>query len=368
MQPTDMRVLLISDMSKVGGTEIATYINAKQLHSRVDYVGVLGKSGPLSQDIAAFGIDNFDAVSHTKNPVILFKYLLKLCKVIQDNNINIIHAQMARPIPLVWLAKILLNRKDLKIFWTSRGLAHNTYRYIVPMFERMQIRGVGNCKMEQQKLIRYGYQPVHTNYLYNAYRLNPITAVRVKPTTPPYVIGTLSALRDDRRVDLFINMAAELVKDPNYGHQVTFLIGGEGSEQPKLESLVKKYGLSDKVTFCGNITDIESFMQQLHVFVSPIIVEGDSGAGVSNAIIEAMVTKTPVCAYDASAIGEIVITGFTGYLIEAGNNIALVQAVTDTLNNPTATSQRIENAYDLIIDQCDPNNFSNKLIAMYGEM
>lgn len=368
MPSNNLRVLLVSDMSKVGGTEVATYISAKQLVNQVPYVGVFGKSGPFSKEVEALGVENFDAEAHTKNPLAIMNYVKKLCQVIKDKDINVIHAQMARPVPLIWLAKTLTGRKGLKIFWTSRGLDHETYGRIVPMFNKMGVRGIGNCKMEQQKLIRYGYEPANTDYVYNAYRLNPETAVREKPATPPFVIGTLSSLRPVRRVDLFIEMAKELVKHPVYGHQVKFLIGGSGSEMSALQELVKTYQLEDKVTFFGNVSDVEAFMQQVHVYVSPLVIEGDGGAGLSNSIIEAMVTKTPVCSYEAIAHGEIVIDGETGFLIEANNNQALVNAVIETLDNPAATTKRVENAYANIIEQCDPNSFSKKLISLYEQM
>jgi glycosyltransferase involved in cell wall biosynthesis len=109
-------------------------------------------------------------------------------------------------------------------------------------------------------------------------------------------------------------------------------------------------------------------MQQVHVYVSPLVIEGDGGAGLSNSIIEAMVTKTPVCSYEAIAHGEIVIDGETGFLIEANNNQALVNAVIETLDNPAATTKRVENAYTNIIEQCDPDSFSKKLISLYEQM
>ena len=47
----ELRVLLVSDMGKVGGTEIATYIAAKELKPYIQDVYVLGKTGPLSKSI-----------------------------------------------------------------------------------------------------------------------------------------------------------------------------------------------------------------------------------------------------------------------------------------------------------------------------
>lgn len=368
MKPEQMNILLVSDMGKVGGTEIATLIAAKELQPHVHFVGVFGKMGPISKKVSDLGVENFDAVVHTKNPLIVMQYLSRLVSVINKYKINVIHAQMARPVPLLWAAKKLSKQKDLKIFWTSRGLEHETYARVCPLFDKMGVIGIGNCKQEEQKLIRNGYNPAHTSYVYNAYRLDPKTAVRVKPKRDVINIGTLSALREGRRVDLFLKVVEHMIRNTLYGPKVHFFIGGDGPYRETLEKLVVDYRLTDKVTFCGNIDDVEAFMQAIDIFVSPTVVEGDSGAGLSNAIVEAMITKTPVCAYDAAAIGEIVINGFTGYLVEAKNTDALVQAVIETIEKPDITAQYVENAFDLILTECDPKNYANKLLTLYKEM
>ncbi|SEM11024.1 glycosyltransferase [Acinetobacter sp. DSM 11652] len=368
MGDKNIRVLLVSDMSKVGGTEIATYITAKVLKPCAKEVYVLGSKGPLSESIEKLGIENFDGISHTKNPIKIFKFIFKLIHLINKYEIDVIHAQMARPVPMAWLAKKISKRKRLKIFWTSRGLHHSTYKYVVPIFNKMNVRGLGNCKLEQQKLIRYGFEPLKTSYVYNAYRLNPITAPRPKLSKENITIGTLSALRQDRCVDLFLDIAKYISESSQFPHNIEFIIGGDGAYKKELESLAKKYNIEKKVKFLGNIVDVEEFMHNIDIFVSPIVVDGDSGAGISNAIVEAMLTKTPVCAYDASAIGEIVINNHTGYLVEPRNVEAMVNAIFQTIENKIQTQDYVENAFNLVIKECDPQNYAKKLILLYREL
>lgn len=368
MSNTKLRVLLVSDMGKVGGTEVATYITAKELQSCVDYIGVFGKKGPLSQKILDLGIDQVEGDAHTKNPLKIIKYIYAIKKAINDNDINIVHAQMARPIPLIWLAKSLSKNKKIKIFWTSRGLKHKTYKYLVPALDRINIKALGNCKLEQEKLVRYGFKAANTGFVYNPYRLNLETAVREKASKKVITIGTLSALRQDRCVDLFIDIAKEIMSSNSHNYDFEFLIGGDGNYKTALENISIKYGIADSIKFLGNIDDIEGFMQKIDIFISPIVVEGDLGAGVSNAIVEAMLTKTPVCAYSAAAISEIVISGKTGYLIEPRNIEEMIKAIVDTIENQSLTQTYVDNAYDLIIRECDPKSYVSKLIGFYKEL
>ena len=364
----ELRVLLVSDMGKVGGTEIATYIAAKELKPYIQDVYVLGKTGPLSKSINELGIKQFDAVSHTKNPIKIFQYILKIIYVVNKYHINVIHAQMARPIPMLWVAKFFSKNKNLKIFWTSRGLNHSTYKYVVPLFNRMDVRGLGNCKLEQKKLIRYGFEPLRTSYVYNAYRLNPDTAPKEKLSKNFITVGTLSALRADRCVDLFLEIAKYINESKEFPQNIQFIIGGDGPHRKELECLAENMNIQHKISFMGNIVDVEDFMQKVDVFVSPIVVDGDSGAGISNAIVEAMLTKTPVCAFDAAAIGEIVINNQTGHLVEPRNTEAMAKAILQTIEDKEQTQVYVENAYDLIIKECDPQNYAKKLISLYEKL
>ena len=104
------------------------------------------------------------------------------------------------------------------------------------------------------------------------------------------------------------------------------------------------------------------------IFVSALIVKGDRGAGVSNAIVEAMLMRTPVCAFDAAAIGEIVINNQTGYLVESGNVDAMIEAIKNIVDDKNKTEQYVDNAYNLILSECDPEKYAQRLISLYKEL
>jgi hypothetical protein len=54
-------------MGKVGGTEIATYITAKELQPYVQSICVFGKQGPLSDSVAKLNVEQVHAEAHTKS-------------------------------------------------------------------------------------------------------------------------------------------------------------------------------------------------------------------------------------------------------------------------------------------------------------
>lgn len=367
MAKDTLRILLVSDMGHVGGTEIATMIAANELAPLAEFVGVFGKKGPLSENIEELGVFQIGADCHTKNPLKLLDYIYKLVKVVNDNNIDVIHAQMARPLLFIWLARKFFKNKNVKIFWTSRGIDHETYQKVVPFFSRIKVRALGNCQLEQNKLIRYGYPAELTDYVYNAYRLTPTVNPMKSLDKEVFTIGTLSALREGRTVELFLELAKYLLKN-NSDYQLRFVVGGDGPHRTVLENMAATLGIQKQVEFIGRVNDVSAFMDSIDVFVSPLVMEGDSGAGLSNSIVEAMTMKVPVCAFRAAGIEEIVINEQTGYLIEPRDLSAMAEAVLKTIDEKEKTETQVNQAYKLIIRECDPKAYGQKLLRLYKEL
>lgn len=358
-------VLLVSDMGKLGGTEVATLVTAKVLKKNGIEVIVLGKDGPLVKSLLEEEIVFYDYDTHSRK---IRKNLSLLCvcyKLLKKYKINIIHAQMARPVPLLWLAKFFAGNKA-KIFWTSRGILEHTYKIILPIFRLLNIKIIGNCKQEQRKIIEYGYPPKFVSYAYNAYRLETNLVLKEKNISNIVRVGTLSALRLDRRIDLFLDIIKKIT-ELNPVLKIQYYVAGDGPERNNLEQLALDKKI-ENISFLGNVDDVANYFNDLDVFVSSVVTEGATGAGISNAIVEAMLTKTPVCAYDAAAIGEIVINNQTGCLVEPRNTEAMAKAILQTIENKQQTEIYVENAYNLIIKECDPQNYAKKLISLYEEL
>lgn len=362
-----MKILIVSDLKYVGGTEIASSITANSLRNLGYEVALFGAGGAVSEQLKADGFKHFSYETHTKNPLKIFVTIFMLARILVSEKIDIVHCQMARPVPWVWIAKQLVCSKA-KIFWTCRGIHEKTYKKIVPLFNRMRVRALGNCKQEQQKLIKYGFKEDFTGYAYNAYRLSPSYTNILEPDLEPFIVGTLSALRPERRIDLFLEVAARILEKNINKKNVHFLICGDGPEKIKLEEYAERLGISDYVTFLGSYLDVVPFFKKIHICVSSITMEGDSGAGVSNSIVESMVMKVPVCAFDALAIKEIVLDKKTGRLIEAGNIEAMTDAILELWERADLRKQYSEAAFELIKQNCDPKSYGEKLVTYYRDM
>jgi glycosyltransferase involved in cell wall biosynthesis len=116
-----------------------------------------------------------------------------------------------------------------------------------------------------------------------------------------------------------------------------FFIAGKGPLQPQLETLISQLGISDKVHFCGFLSQPElvKLYSEAHLFLHPSETPADQNQeGVPNSVLEAMSTGLPVVATRHGGIPEAVENGRTGLLVAEGDFVALGDAVAELLQNP----------------------------------
>ncbi|MBE9013359.1 glycosyltransferase family 4 protein [Pseudanabaenaceae cyanobacterium LEGE 13415] len=117
-----------------------------------------------------------------------------------------------------------------------------------------------------------------------------------------------SRLETLKRQDLLIQ-AMRFVRSP-----IVALLGGEGGQQPSLQSLIEQYGLQQKVRLLGRLTDAEKLSFYAHclgVFFAPY--NEDYGY----VTLEAMLSRKPVITCtDAGEPVEFVVNEQTGWIVE----------------------------------------------------
>lgn len=96
---------------------------------------------------------------------------------------------------------------------------------------------------------------------------------------------------------------------------------GDGSERAACEAVVARAGLSDRVWFAGDRSDVPVLMRAFDLFVLPSL-----GEGISNTILEAMATGLPIVATNVGGNPELV-SKDNGILVPAADSGALANAL-----------------------------------------
>jgi len=128
---------------------------------------------------------------------------------------------------------------------------------------------------------------------------------------------------------------------------------GSGKLKPEIEQHVEKEGLSNHVFFAGQVSNPLDYIGYADVLLLPSLIEG-----LPAVILEAMLVKTPVVAYNVGGVSEVVANRSTGILVEKDDETTFAHAVGDILKNSTECRAMVDRAYEMVIER-----FSNGAIA-----
>jgi glycosyltransferase involved in cell wall biosynthesis len=157
---------------------------------------------------------------------------------------------------------------------------------------------------------------------------SPARDVRHELGIPPDdpVVGSVGTLREEKRFDVLVRAAAELVtRRP--GTRV--LIVGDGPERPRLEALVAELGLTGGVRLLGAREDVPEVLAALDVAVTCSDFEG-----TPLSVLEYMEAGLPVVATRVGGLTGLVEDGVNGLLVPRRDPAALAEALDALLGDP----------------------------------
>jgi glycosyltransferase involved in cell wall biosynthesis len=101
-------------------------------------------------------------------------------------------------------------------------------------------------------------------------------------------------------------------------------IAGRGPLEPALRALARELGIDDAVRFLGHVAPIQGSIEE-----SAIVVVPSMGEGFGMVALEAMERARPVIAAAIGGLGELVVDGETGLLVEPGAAEPLAGAIVE---------------------------------------
>jgi sugar transferase (PEP-CTERM/EpsH1 system associated) len=133
-------------------------------------------------------------------------------------------------------------------------------------------------------------------------------------------VGRLDAVKDQiGLIEAFHRLRQQL---PEWQERLRLVLVGEGPQREVLEAKIESVGLAGHVQLLGNRTDVAALLSEFDIFALSSIAEGMPGA-----VLEAMASGLPVVATRVGGVGEVVVDGATGTLVEPGDPAALAQAL-----------------------------------------
>jgi L-malate glycosyltransferase len=261
----------------------------------------------------------------------------KLARFVSRNEIEIVHAHMARDYPLAVYAarrnpaKTIVTRHVLFPLNRLHTITLSQVARVIAVSEAVArgLRAQGLLPAERISVVHNGIDIQRfANAREHFDRRRFCRAWQIP--ADHLLIGTVGELKPLKGHEDFLRAAAIVAR---HFSNAEFLIAGvdasrSGENRARLESLIAKLDLANQVRLVGWLDDLPQFYCALDVFVS-----ASQSESFGLAIAEAMACATPVVATSTEGAKEIIENRQAGYLVPVGDIESLVAAIVDLLQD-----------------------------------
>ena len=297
------------------------------------------------------------------------KFFLRLCWVLLQNNIQIIHVNSYIPGNYARLAAILtrvpliidhwhgFTRFSLKRKIICRVLGHFTDLSLAVSWG-VAAHLVQQCRLDPEK-IRVVPNGVDWARFQQGRSKDLVRQDLGLPLNLP-VVGLVARLEHWGKGHKELFEALALIKEQ---HPAQALIVGAGRRQTEIQQLAETLGLSQVVHFLGDRRDIPDLLAAMDVFVLPSHSEG-----VSLALLEAMAAGLPVIVSRVGGLPEVVRHEENGLLTPVGDAAALARCLTRVLKDPAWAKTLGDQARQDIQFHYSLDRLARKVNEIYEEL
>lgn len=146
----------------------------------------------------------------------------------------------------------------------------------------------------------------------------------IPPGAP--VIGTVAVFRSQKRLELWIEIAAMIRKRIPGTH---FILVGDGPYREKLVLKVAALKMEECLHFAGVQTDVRPYMAAFDLYMMTSVFEG-----LPIALLEALACGCPVISTDAGGVKEVIRHDADGMTCPVEQPLMLVDFAIELLNDP----------------------------------
>ncbi len=214
----------------------------------------------------------------------------------------------------------------------ERELHPKIYHKLLRITDHLADVVVANSSAIQRYLIQREHVPADRTYLcYNGVETSIFhPAEEPKPAVvaaASLVIGTVCALRPEKRLDLLLRAFAQV---RHHLPGMKLLIVGSGPVLPQLEALRDELSLTADCVFESSKIEVAPWMRALDIYVMSSETES-----FPNALLEAMACGCAVVGSRVGGIPELITDGLSGFLFESKNVEDLATALAKLILDPS---------------------------------
>jgi len=364
-----MKVLHLISGGDKGGAKTSVFALLLALNEEIDVTIACFTEGVFYQEIQEMPINSVLFKQKHRNDLSI---ITRLSKYIKDGRYDMIHAHGARANFISMLLKPFINipiittvHSDYKLDFTENLYKKIIYTSLNAIALRTLDYYIGVSESFRQMLIERGFEASRIFSVYNTidFSREPQYCekdeflsrfdIDYKGKTLVGIIGRFDYVKGH---DIFIRAAANVLKKRD---DVLFLMAGEGSEEAGLRELAAELGITDKIVFCGFITDIFSFINAIDINVC-----SSRSESFPYMLLEGSLMKKATVSTDVGGISDMITDG-CGTLVAESDYAALANAILGYIDNPALAKAHGEALYDHAKANFSRESMKRKSIEIY---
>jgi glycosyltransferase involved in cell wall biosynthesis len=296
--------------------------------------------------------------------------MFALARFARKNKIEIIHAHLpwagvvARfvgrltGIPVVYTE----HNKQERYHWITRRMNLLTFpmQHLTLAVSEDVANSIRKHKPEVSARVRTQLNGVNTAF-FNREEMSG-AAVRQRFGIPEdaIVIGTVAVFRDQKRLDVWLQVAEAILRSNPKMH---FVIVGDGPLKETLLLQRERLGLQERVHMPGLQTEVREFLAAFDIFMMTSKFEG-----LPIALLEAMSMGCAIVSTDAGGIGEVVRHEKEGLVCSVDKPLELIQYAERLLNDPAFRRTLGSNARNRVLQQFGIQKMADALETIYEDI
>ena len=336
-----MNILQLCLSSGLGGLELYVYRASDALNKNHKVIAVLLKDSKLDNYYRQHSTIDILHLDRKKNPVPLLN-ARRLAKIIDDNEIDIVHMHWGKDLALAAFAKFFSSRKPRLVY--TRQMMITRYKndlYHRFLYSQLDLMLTITRQLESlcKKFIDAKNLSIKTLY----YGVNPpgrilddteISAARKEKgfTGDDFVVGLFGRLEEEKGQHLLINAIAQARDN---GEDIKALLVGHemnAGYREQLRQLATEKGVLDNIIFNDFVDQPQQLMQICNCIC---LATYEETFGL--VLPEAMRTGIAVIGSDSGGVPEIIDHDKTGLLFEAKNAHSLYLQIARLYSDPALT-------------------------------
>ncbi len=260
----------------------------------------------------------------------LFEYISFL-RSIAAGDYDVVHMHL----PVAgWMGIVakLFTKKKTKFIYSEHNLVthYSKYNYTLSGFSYSYFDAVIYVSHEVGEVIKESQKGRFFKVKKGVTILNGIdtdkfsNADKINRSTGRLTVGLVARFRPQKRVDKWVEVAAEIKKLTD---KISFLMVGDGPSDALLREKISEYGIENSFQLPGQQTDTFGAYQQIDIFLLTSDFEG-----LPLALLEAMSCGCIPVVSDVGGIRQLAFDGF-GYKYQTFNAKAIAVAIFEYLHN-----------------------------------